>query len=115
MDDRRYYGLDALRGGMMMLGIVLHAATLYLASPPPHAPFTTDPNNSYAMDLLFDFIHSFRMPVFFVLAGFFSSLLVENAACGERTRTGRRGCSRRWRRACSPSCRSPRSSCSTSR
>ncbi len=77
MDDRRYYGLDALRGGMMMLGIVLHAATLYLASPPPHAPFTTDPNNSYAMDLLFDFIHSFRMPTFFVLAGFFASLLVE--------------------------------------
>ena len=26
MDDRRYFGLDALRGGMMMLGIVLHAA-----------------------------------------------------------------------------------------
>lgn len=24
MDDRRYYGLDALRGGMMMLGIHRH-------------------------------------------------------------------------------------------
>ena len=77
MDDRRYYGLDALRGGMMMLGIVLHSATLYLASPPPHIPLTTDRNNSYLMDLLFDFIHSVRMPTFFVLAGFFASLLVE--------------------------------------
>ena len=77
MDDRRYYGLDALRGGMMMLGIVLHSATLYLASPPPHIPLTTDRNTSYLMDLLFNFIHSFRMPTFFVLAGFFASLLVE--------------------------------------
>ena len=23
MDDRRYYGLDALRGAMMLLGIIL--------------------------------------------------------------------------------------------
>ena len=32
MDERRFYGLDALRGGMMMLGIVLHGAGFYLAS-----------------------------------------------------------------------------------
>jgi glucan biosynthesis protein C len=76
-DDRRYYGLDALRGGMMMLGIVLHSATVYLAAPPPHVPLVTDPNNSLVMDAIFDFIHSFRMPTFFVLAGFFASLLVE--------------------------------------
>jgi glucan biosynthesis protein C len=62
---------------MMMLGVVLHSATLYLAAPPPHLPLTTDPNTSLAMDALFDFIHSFRMPTFFVLAGFFASLLVE--------------------------------------
>jgi len=77
MDDRRYYGLDALRGAMMMLGIVLHAATLYLAAPPPHVPLTTDRNTSLTMDAIFDLIHSFRMPCFFVLAGFFASLLVE--------------------------------------
>jgi glucan biosynthesis protein C len=76
-DERRYYGLDALRGAMMMLGIVLHAATLYLAAPPPHVPLTTDRNTSLTMDAIFDLIHSFRMPCFFVLAGFFASLLVE--------------------------------------
>lgn len=76
-DDRRYYGLDALRGGMMLLGIVLHSATLYLAAPPPHVPLVTDPNKSLLMDAIFDFIHSFRMPTFFVLAGFFTALLVE--------------------------------------
>ena len=74
MDNRRYFGLDALRGGMMMLGIVLHAAMLYLASPPPTMPIQTDRNNSVVFDLVFDFIHSFRMPTFFVIAlviGFF--------------------------------------------
>ena len=77
MDDRRYYGLDALRGGMMMLGIVLHAAWLYLAAPPPTMPMPSDRNNALIFDLVFAFIHSFRMPTFFVVAGFFTSLLVE--------------------------------------
>lgn len=77
MDERRYFGLDALRGGMMMLGIVLHAAWLYLASPPPTIPLPTDRNNSVVFDVIFSFIHSFRMPTFFVLAGFFSALLTE--------------------------------------
>lgn len=76
--ERRYFGLDALRGGMMMLGIVLHTAEMYLAAPTPQiVPFPTDRNNSLLFDLLFHFIHAFRMPVFFVLAGFFSALLVE--------------------------------------
>ena len=77
MDDRRYFGLDALRGGMMMLGIVLHGALLYLAAPPPTMPMITDRNNSIVFDVIFDFIHSFRMPTFFVVAGFFTALLVE--------------------------------------
>src|SRR5688572_27420147 len=76
-DDRRYYGLDALRGSMMLLGVVLHAATLYLAAPPPHVPIITDPNNSLVMDAIFELIHAFRMPAFFALAGFFTALLVE--------------------------------------
>jgi glucan biosynthesis protein C len=77
VDDRRYFGLDALRGAMMMLGIVLHAAWLYLAEPPPTMPIPTDRNNSPVFDIVFAFIHSFRMPTFFVLAGFFAVLLVE--------------------------------------
>ena len=77
MDDRRYYGLDALRGSMMLLGIVLHSATFYIAAPPPHLPLPADRNTSLAMDAIFSFIHSFRMPCFFVLAGFFTALLVE--------------------------------------
>lgn len=77
MDERRYFGLDALRGGMMMMGIVLHGAMLYLAVPPPTMPIPTDRNNAYVFDIVFSFIHSFRMPTFFVLAGFFTALLIE--------------------------------------
>lgn len=77
MDNRRYYGLDALRGGMMMLGIVLHACMLYLADPPARYPFPTDHNTAYVFNVILAFIHSFRMPTFFVLAGFFTSLLIE--------------------------------------
>ncbi len=74
MDERRYYGLDALRGTMMMLGIALHAAMFYLVNPP--TPVPTDPNTSIVFDHLFYFIHSFRMQAFFFLAGFFTALLV---------------------------------------
>lgn len=77
MDNRRYYGLDALRGGMMMLGIVIHGAGFYLVVPPPHVPLFMDPARTYVADFFFAFVHSFRMPTFFVLAGFFASLLVE--------------------------------------
>lgn len=75
MDTRRYHGLDALRGVMMMLGIVLHGAQFYVADPP--IPVPTDPDNSHVFTFLILFIHSFRMPVFFLLAGFFASLLME--------------------------------------
>ena len=77
MEERRYYGLDALRGVMMMLGIVLHAAAMYVTVAPPGLPLVADPDNSPLMDILVAFIHSFRMPTFFVLAGFFAALLVE--------------------------------------
>ena len=74
-DARRYYALDALRGMMMMLVIVLHASIFYIANPP--LPFPTDPRSSMVFDAIVLFVYSFRMPLFFVLAGFFTSLLVE--------------------------------------
>ena len=61
----------------MMLGIVLHGAMFYLASPPPAMPPIVDRNNSAVFDVVFALIHSFRMPTFFVVAGFFTALLVE--------------------------------------
>ena len=70
--SERYYALDALRGIMMLLGIVIHAAAFYGVSSP--IAFH-DESRSGAFDHLAAFIHAFRMPVFFVMAGFFASLL----------------------------------------
>lgn len=58
---------------MMWLGIVLHVAVNHINGPSP-LPFR-DPQTSAAADLILVFIHAFRMPVFFILAGYFVALL----------------------------------------
>ncbi|RYE50105.1 MAG: hypothetical protein EOP48_20370, partial [Sphingobacteriales bacterium] len=70
----RLHGIDALRGVAMLLGIVLHAAIAYKIKPQPNWPHDHQ-YNSIAFDLLYDSIHSFRMPLFFLIAGYFSRLL----------------------------------------
>jgi hypothetical protein len=59
---------------MMWLGIVLHVAINHTTGPSP-LPFH-DPQTSPFADLILVFIHAFRMPVFFILAGYFVALLV---------------------------------------
>lgn len=73
--EPRHPGLDALRGSMMLMGILLHGAVFYLAAPPAAFPMPTDRSGGPMFDVLFHFIHSFRMPAFFLLAGFFAALL----------------------------------------
>ncbi|MRU29811.1 acyltransferase, partial [Xylella fastidiosa subsp. multiplex] len=77
---QRLHALDNLRALMIWLGIVLHVALNHLtvASPLPWR----DPQTSRVTDLLLLFIHGFRMPVFFVLAGFFVALLIERRGAG---------------------------------
>jgi len=71
----RLHALDNLRGVMMWLGIVIHVAVMHMQGPSPinwH-----DPAKTQLADLLVAFIHVFRMPVFFIVAGFFVAMLVE--------------------------------------
>jgi hypothetical protein len=72
---RRYHGIDALRGAMMLLGVVLHAALCYLEGAGDAAWAYRDPQGSPLAAWLLISIHVFRMPAFFVLAGFFAALL----------------------------------------
>lgn len=72
----RYHGLDALRAAMMFLGLVLHGAASYMTEATDAWGFK-DPSTSELFDLTVFAIHIFRMPVFFVLAGFFGALLCE--------------------------------------
>jgi len=73
--SERVYSLDALRAVMMLLGIVIHAAITYASIDYGRAWSLKDPNNSLVFDVVVGFIHAFRMPVFFVAAGYFSALL----------------------------------------
>ena len=71
---RRFYGLDALRALAMLLGIVLHASLPYVVFDIPG--WASDKSDSEIITLIFQFIHLWRMPVFFILSGFFSNLLI---------------------------------------
>lgn len=71
---QRLHALDNLRAIMMWLGIVLHAAANHIAGPSP-LPWR-DTATSKVADLLVIFIHTFRMPVFFIVGGFFAAMLV---------------------------------------
>ena len=63
----RYYGLDALRAVAMALGIVLHAALPYFNT---YEKWPSDDGESLAIWVVFEFIHIWRMPLFFILGGF---------------------------------------------
>lgn len=81
----RLHALDALRGIAMLLGVVLHAGMAFMhgtvlgAFPAMQAEITlwlaTDVQRDSAYDLLIYVIHAFRMPTFFLLAGFFAHRL----------------------------------------
>ena len=75
---QRYHGLDGLRGFAMLLGIVLHATLSYFSRLAGfESVWPADDDQSVLMFLVFDFIHIWRMPVFFLLAGFFAHLVLE--------------------------------------
>ena len=81
----RYHGLDALRGFAMMLGIVLHAALAYFAGDADAdygAFWPQDDQQSPLSWIIFTFIHSWRMPTFFLLAGFFAHLVLDRRGDG---------------------------------
>ena len=70
----RIHSLDSLRAIMMMLGLVLHSTEIYLVGG--NDPWPKDVNStSHFLGYLENVIHMFRMPIFFVMAGFFASLL----------------------------------------
>lgn len=74
----RYHSLDSLRAVMMLLGLVLHTAINYVPELPVGLGWPyQDAQTSPVFDWLIVFIHVFRMPVFFVVAGFFAAFLLE--------------------------------------
>lgn len=70
----RLHALDNLRAIMMWLGIVIHVCVNHVVGEFP-IPWR-DSKQTLVADMLGVFIHSFRMPVFFVVAGFFVAMLL---------------------------------------
>ena len=77
----RYHGLDVLRAFAMIMGVVLHASMFYVKDIGPSLGYALTGRilipTSDAAGLIFFFIHFWRMPVFFLLAGFFARLIIE--------------------------------------
>lgn len=75
-DSGRIHGFDAMRAVMMMLGLVIHASMTYSDVDYGNVwPLKDVTHTSHAFHILIEFIHVFRMPAFFVIAGFFGALL----------------------------------------
>jgi len=77
----RFHYLDNLRALAMLSGVLFHAALAY--SPLAHAYLpTADRGQWVGVDVGLWFLHLFRMPLFFVVAGFFAALLVARRGLG---------------------------------
>jgi glucans biosynthesis protein C len=71
---QRYYAMDSLRGIMMLVVVVFHA-TLPYTSLKGSLPQEADAAAFF--DPLAVFLHSFQMPLFFILGGFIAALLCD--------------------------------------
>lgn len=69
----RLHALDAVRGGMLLLGVFFHATLSFMD---PRIWIVGD-EGSAALTVTFFVLHIFRMTVFFVIAGFFGRLLYQ--------------------------------------
>jgi surface polysaccharide O-acyltransferase-like enzyme len=70
--------LDALRGVAMLLGIVLHALLSFIPTPWP----VQDTRQNGLFFIPYAAIHMFRMPLFFLISGFFTMFILQRHGLG---------------------------------
>jgi surface polysaccharide O-acyltransferase-like enzyme len=70
--------LDALRGVAMILGIVWHAMLSFIPTPWP----VQDTRQDGLFFIPFAAIHMFRMPLFFLISGFFTMFILQRHGLG---------------------------------
>ncbi|VTM91600.1 Glucans biosynthesis protein C [Raoultella ornithinolytica] len=68
---QREYFFDSIRAWLMLLGIPFHISLIYSS----HSWHVNSLEPSWWLTLFNDFIHAFRMQVFFVISGYFSYML----------------------------------------
>lgn len=79
--NTRLYYMDNLRALLMIAGVFFHAALAYSPMVQP-LWLSADSINAPWIDYINNFLHTFRMPLFFVIAGFFTALLVTRRGLG---------------------------------
>lgn len=72
-ESSRYHSLDALRAAALLLGIFFHAAESFC--PDRWSWAVVDPQAHWIFAAFQHTLHSFRMEVFFLIAGFFAHLV----------------------------------------
>ena len=77
----RLHALDAVRGGALLLGIVLHATLSFLPAP-TRIWIIQDNHPSMTLAMLYFAIHVFRMTTFFLIAGFFAHMSFHRRGAG---------------------------------
>lgn len=71
--EDNYVALDGLRAWLMMLGVIFHSAQVF---NPSKEWLVNASSSSNALAVLASILHTFRMPMFFVIAGFFTTLML---------------------------------------
>ncbi len=79
--NMRFHYMDNLRAIAMLAGVLFHAALAFSVLAHPVWP-TADRENSLTVDAFVWFFHLFRMPLFFVVTGFFAAMLVQKRGMG---------------------------------
>ena len=72
-NSERFHALDATRAFALLLGVVFHAAWSFV--PHPMGAPISDVSGSALFDWFFFTSHTFRMQLFFMVAGFFAHLV----------------------------------------
>lgn len=80
-DSKRFHYMDNLRALAMLSGVLFHAALAYSPMMHPFFP-VADRAQSASVDVWIWFLHLFRMPLFFLVAGFFAAMLLRKRGMG---------------------------------
>lgn len=80
MSNARLYFMDSGRALFMLLGIPFHATLVYSASADWGV---ASPDTSSLLEWIGGFLHTFRMPAFFIIAGYFSAMMLARRAPGD--------------------------------
>lgn len=75
MQPKRYHDYDALRAFAMLLGILLHGLMSFVELPFGMWPAQDVQRNTAVYGFIVHALHGFRLPLFFLMSGFFTAML----------------------------------------